>query len=263
MRFGSAAFLILIAAGQMAVAQIPELERYQDFAFSADEVQSQAQIAYDQELMELRRRHQLDEEPGLAKRVRQTAAGIIEKAIQEKPGSAAWHWEVHTTSDSNQTASCFAGGMLLFSTAYIERLDLDDGELATLIAHEVAHAVAEHQREELSSVYYLNPGSLPISVATAMARIDSDLSLQIKLGTLLKIPEIEADQLGMILAHNAGWPESSMVSFYRKLVATEAPTMLGWAYPSAPSRLNMGRSSPSSSAISADKTTAHCFAANT
>lgn len=130
-------------------------------------------------------------------------------------------WRPYEIYDNNpathlRSASCAAGGKLLFGTAYIKRLDLDDGELATLIAHEVAHAVAEHQREELSMVYYLNSGSFPISVATAMARFDSDLSLQIRLSTLLRIQESEADQLGMIIAHNAGWPASSMVSFYPK-----------------------------------------------
>lgn len=231
----------MVAFSQAAVAQVPELGRYQDFAYPADAVQSQAQIAYDELLTELRGKGQLDDLPNLDRRVHRIAAGLIEKAIQEKPAAAAWRWEVHTTSDPDQVASCFAGGKLLFDTVYIERLDLDDAELATLIAHEVAHAIAEHQREELSMIYYLNSESLPLSVATAMARIDSNLSLQIKLAPLLKMQESEADQLGMIIAHNAGWPAPGMVSFYKKLAATDAPTMLSWAYPSATSRLNMAQ----------------------
>ena len=114
----------------------------------------------------------------------------------------------------------------MFGIHYIRRPDLSDGELATLIAHDVAHAVAEHQREKLSQLFYLNTGSVPISVATAMARIDSDQSLQTKLATRLKIQESEAALLGMILAHDAGWPMANMVSFYNKLAATDAPTVL-------------------------------------
>ncbi len=237
----SRACLLLVALSQAAVAQVPELGRYQDFAYSAEAVQSQTQVAYGELLTELRDKRRLDDEPDLNGRVQRISVGLIEKAIAEKPAAAAWLWEVHTTSDPNQAASSSAGGKLLFGTAYIRRLDLDDGELATLIAHEVAHAVAEHQREELSMVYYLNSGSLAISVATAMARFDGDLSLQIRLGTLLRIQESEADQLGMIIAHNAGWPASSMVSFYRKIASTDAPTMLSWAYPPATSRLNMAQ----------------------
>jgi predicted Zn-dependent protease len=231
--------LLLVAFSQAAVAQIPVLGRYQDFAYSADAVQSQAELAYGELLTELRSKRRLDDEPDLNRRVQHIAAGLIAKAIEKKPAAATWHWEVHTTSEPNQAASCFAGGKLVFGTAYIRRLDLNDGELATLIAHEVAHAVAEHQREELSRVFYLNAGSLPLSVATAMVRIDSDFSLQIKVATLLKIQESEADELGMILAHNAGWPAASMINFYTKLAASDAPTLLSWTYPSAASRLNM------------------------
>jgi predicted Zn-dependent protease len=234
-------FLLLVAFSHAAIAQVPVLGRYQDFAYSSDAVQSQAEIAYGDLLKELRGKGKLDDEPDLNRRVQQIAAGLIAKAIERKPAAAAWRWEVHTTSGPDQAASCFAGGKLVFGTAYIRRLELNDGELATLIAHEAAHAVAEHQREELSQVFYLNTGSIPISVATAMARIDSDLSLQIKLATLLKIQESEADQLGMILAHDAGWPTTNMVSFYNKLAATDAPTVLSWTYPSAASRLNMAQ----------------------
>lgn len=128
--------LLLVVFSQVAVAQVPELGRYQDFAYPADAVQFQTQIAYDELLTELRGKRQLDDSPNFNMRVPHIAAGLIEKAIVEKPAAAAWHWEVHTTSDPNQAASCFAGGKLLFGTAYIARLGLDDGELAILIAHE-------------------------------------------------------------------------------------------------------------------------------
>jgi len=52
------------------------------------------------------------------------------------------------------------------------------GELATLIVHEIAHAIAKHQREELSQVFYLNSAKVPIPVQTAMARLDRSWSLQ-------------------------------------------------------------------------------------
>lgn len=235
------ASLLLIALSQAAVAQVPVLGRYQDFAYPADAVQAQAELAYDELLTDLRSKGQLDDEPDLDGRVQRIAAGLIEQAIAQKPSAGSWRWEVHTTREPSQAALSIAGGKLLIGSAYIRQLNLNDGELATLIAHEVAHALAEHQREVLSQVFYLNPGSLPISVTTAMARIDSDLSVQIKLARLLKIQESEADELGMILAHNAGWPAASMVSFYRKLAAKDAPTWLSWGYPSVGSRLNMAQ----------------------
>jgi predicted Zn-dependent protease len=69
--------------------------------------------------------------------------------------------------------------------------------------------------------------------------LNDNLSLQIQLSGLLKIQEAEADQLGMSIAHDAGWSVASMVSFYRKLAASDAPTILSFAYPPPSSRLQM------------------------
>jgi predicted Zn-dependent protease len=94
---------------------------------------------------------------------------LIKQAVMRKHAARTWRWEVHTTSDANQEAISLAGGKLLFGTAYIKALHLEDGELATLMGHEIAHAIAEHQREEVSQVFFLNRASIPITVDTAMA----------------------------------------------------------------------------------------------
>ena len=67
-----------------------------------------------------------------------------------------------------------------------------------------------------------------------MARFDSSLASQIKLGSLLRHEEREADQIGMLLAHRAEWPAKGMVSFYQKLAEPNAPTFFDWKYPRQP-----------------------------
>jgi predicted Zn-dependent protease len=109
-----------------------------------------------------------------------------------------------------------------------------------LLAHEVAHAVAEHHRETFSEALFLNRfPAVPLEVV--MARLDSDLSLQIRLSTLSSLQESEADQLGMVLAHRAGWPATAMVGFYRKLAAEEQGALIAGAYPATASRLSMAK----------------------
>jgi predicted Zn-dependent protease len=240
-RTGCGVCLFLLISCDTAVSQVPLLGRWQDFAYSADAVQAQAAIKYDALLADLRGKGQLDDDAELTQRVRRIATGLIDKAVEQKPSARFWRWEIHTTSEPTEEASSFSGGKLLFGTVYLRDLQLDDGELATLISHEVAHAAAEHQLEELSQVFYLNPGSIPITVETAMARLDGNLSIQIELATLLRIQEAEADQLGMMLAYNAGWPAASMVRFYKKLAARDSPTILSWAYPTVRSRVNMAQ----------------------
>jgi len=72
-----------------------------------------------------------------------------------------------------------------------------------------------------------------------MEQLETDLSLQPRLSKLNRIQEAEADQLGMSLAHRAGWPVFDMVSFYRKLASVDPPGFIDWTHPSATSRFSM------------------------
>jgi predicted Zn-dependent protease len=238
-RWGAVLGVLFVLSPGRGTAEVPVLGRWQEFAYPAQAVEAEAGAAYRHRLAVLRRQGQLDDDPGLLARARRIGAGLIRAAIDLKADAAAWEWEIHTTSSAEELASCTAGGKLLLGSAYIRGLNLADGELATLIAHEVAHAIAEHQREMLSQVFSLNDAVLPISIHTAMERYDTSWSVQIRLAKLSRIQESEADQLGMTIAYAAGWPTESMVSFYHKLVTPDAASVLSWGYPPPSSRLAM------------------------
>jgi len=231
--------VLLLVLTERAFAEVPVLGRWQEFAYSEEAVNQEAAIAYASRLAALKRQGQLDDDAQVFARVRRVGGILIREALELKPSGRRWSWDIHTTSGGDERAFCMAGGKLLFSSAYIRRLDLSESELATLIGHEVAHAIAEHQREILSEVFYRNTALTPLSVQTAMVRFDTNWSLQIELAKLSSIQESEADQLGMTIAHNAGWDSAGMVSFYRKLTAPERESALGWGYPTASSRLGM------------------------
>ena len=140
-----------------------------------------------------------------------------------KPQAAAWSWEIHVTSDAAQNAFCMAGGKLLVGSPFVQQLALDDAELAMLISHEVAHALAEHRR------------------AAPPASPDVDLSWQVRQSEIAYAQESEADELGMDLAHRAGWPASGMVSFYEKIAAMESPGTFNSSHPAAAARAAMAK----------------------
>lgn len=233
--------LAALALTRAASAQVPVLGRWQDFAYSAEAVETESAEDYRERLGTLRAAGKLDDDSQLLQRIRRISSGLIAQALTLKREARSWFWELHATSDGNCEAEGMAGGKLLFGSAYVDGLHLTDGELATLIAHEIAHAIAEHQREELSEIFYLNNASLPLSVKTAAARLASSWSARLAVSRLSRIQESEADQLGMILVHQAGWPTQSMVSFYRKLSQNDSGPDLSRAYPSAASRLSMAR----------------------
>lgn len=230
---------LLIACGAVS-AQVPESGRAQELRYSAEEVDAGMEVRYIDRTVELAAEGRLDEDRALLARLRYISRELIRAAVALKPETAQWNWEVHTTSDAEVDAICMAGGKILVGSAFVRQLALNDGELATLLAHEVAHAVAEHHRETFSEAMLLNRlPSVPLEVV--MARLDSDLSLQIRLSTLSSLQESEADQLGMMLAHRAGWSAADMVSFYRKLAEGEQAALVSGAYPAGTSRLSMAR----------------------
>ena len=238
----------LIAVGLMAAclvhagagAQVPESGRAQELIFSAEEVASKVEDRYIDRVVELAASGRLDDDRALLARLRTIGAGLIRAAAALKPEVAAWQWEFHTTSDPEVDAICMAGGKILVGSAFVRQLALSDGELATLLGHEVAHAVAEHHRETLSEALFLNRQPMP-PLEVVMERLDSDLSLQIRLSRLSSLQESEADQLGMVLAHRAGWPSAAMLSFYRKLAGIDAGSGLASSYPEPESRVSMAK----------------------
>ena len=166
---------------------------------------------------------ELDHDRALLDRVRQISAGLIAAAEKTRPSTAAWSWEIHVTSEPSATAFCMAGGKVLVGTRFARRLELTDGELAMLLAHEMAHALAGHRRER------------------ARGDMESDAAGEIREKRIAVMQENEADEIGMKLALRAGWPPASLVSFYDKLAALESPGELNSSHSPAAQRAEAAR----------------------
>jgi len=239
--------LALLLAGWLlcasAQAQVPDSGRWQELRFGADEVGERMEDRYIEQVVDLAADGKLDTDRALLHRLRYVSATLIAAAIELKPEAAGWAWEVHLAGGPDIDAVCLAGGKLLVGASFVRRLALTDGELAVLLAHEVAHAIAEHSREFLSEAQLAYRPLVPVDVV--MLRLDSDLSLQLRLAGLSRMQEREADQLGMVIAHRAGWPASAMLSFYRKLADMDGDGSPGEpliaSHPSHASRISMSR----------------------
>ena len=144
------------------------------------------------------------EDAGLAARVARIAVPLEAAAARERPETSTWNWEVSVTSDPAIAAYCLAGGKVVVGSAFVARLGLDDAELAMLLAHEMAHAVAGHRR--------------PRPAADAM---EADPAAALGEQRRAMAQEEEADRLGMVLAARAGWAPAKLLGFFDKLAASE------------------------------------------
>lgn len=205
-------------------------------------VAAQAATVYAGRVAALDAAGQLDPAPGFTARVRRVAAGLIAQAAHDYPETATWHWEVHATSDPDQDADCMAGGKILVSQAYVERLDLTDPELAMLLAHEIAHAALRHNLLELEQALALEPARAGRPFEALVDAVDHDAALMARLAPLNLAQEAQADHAGLLLAAHAGWPPERLALYYRKMMrASGRPYLDSDDHPAPASRWQAAR----------------------
>ncbi len=215
---------LALVGGTAAHADTPVNGRGQHMLFSRADVQSVAAEAYHRKLAELAASGTLDNDAGALERVRRLCARLIPQAEQLKPEATAWAWEVHVTSDPEVAAYSMAGGKLLVGSHFIDSYRLSDAELSVALAHELAHVIAEHVREQLSMAASFNPPPPHVTrtVADVIATMQSDIGVYLRLQPLSRLQEMEADDIGVELAARAGTPPAAIRSFYRKITSVDA-----------------------------------------
>src|SRR5262249_54998676 len=106
---------------------------------------------YSQTLQPLRQQGKVNNNAALEQRVEKVTARLIPQAIAYRPETASWDWQV-VVIDEPETlnAWCMAGGKIGLYTGIIQKLNLTDDEIAQVMGHEIAHALAKHTAERMS-----------------------------------------------------------------------------------------------------------------
>ncbi len=213
-----ALLLLLALSGATALAEPAASPRVPETGPAAEALRHEATARYRKILAGLSARGKLDDDEVLLGRVRGIARSLITVAAGARPEIGSWTWEMHVTSEPSIDAFCMAGGKILVGSEFVRRLGLADGELAMLLGHEIAHALADHRRE------------------AARGGMESDPAAEILQSEIALAQENEADRIGMTLAHRAGWPAASLVSFFDKLAQAQSPGTFSTSHPSAAAR---------------------------
>jgi predicted Zn-dependent protease len=112
-------------------------------------------------------------------------------------------------------------GTLVLSEAFIRDLQLDEAQLAFVLAHEIAHVLLEHERETLTAALSMLPRSVPRSVDDVYVELDHNLALFKSLEMSMHQAEYEADHVGMQIAALAGYSPSEQLRFMENEAARE------------------------------------------
>ena len=144
--------------------------RSQFLLVSPDAAIAESRVAYLATVRQLQREDKLLNDPLLAERVGEVTGRVVAATVARYPHTAGWNWSV-ALIDGPETVNawCMAGGRMAVYSGLVHQLDLTDDELAQIMGHEIAHAVANHTAERMSMAIASGLGLAAVA-ATATIR---------------------------------------------------------------------------------------------
>ncbi len=175
-------------------------------------------------------------------RLRAIANRIIPFSLPWNARARQWKWEVNLIGSQQLNAFCMPGGKIAFFHGILQKLQLSDDEVATIMGHEVAHALREHARERMGKNAATRLGAGLLSGLLGLGGTgDALLNMGGQLLTLnfSRDDESEADIVGMDLAARAGHDPRAGITLWQKMMAAAkgAPPEFLSTHPSGPTRI--------------------------
>lgn len=139
-------------------------------------------------------------------------------------------WEVVLVDDPTPNAFAMPGGRIGVHRGMLPLL-ATDGDLATVLSHEVAHVACRHGAERVSQGLLATLGAVAVDQAMAdkpAARRQEVLAVYgaaATLGVILPYSrghETEADRIGLAYMAWAGYDPAAAVTFWRRFAASKA-----------------------------------------
>lgn len=209
----------------------------------AEEVETAAAQQYAQMLAQAKQKNALaGPDHPQSRRLRAIAQRIVPFAGEWNPRSKNWRWEVNLLGSNQINAFCMPGGKIAFYSGILQQLQLDDDEVATIMGHEVAHALREHARERMGKS---SATSLGLKLGAQLLGLGAVGDAAANLGTQLltmkfgREDETEADLIGMELAARSGYDPAAGISLWQKMgqASKGAPPQFLSTHPSHSTRI--------------------------
>ncbi|TCJ97906.1 putative metalloprotease [Volucribacter psittacicida] len=191
---------------------------------SSAEINQQAALSYTQEINQVRAQGALDTSSNTAKRIHKVFHKMVPYANQENHTGQAFNWEINVIKSEQLNAWAMPGGKMVFYTGLVDKLKLNDDEIAVVMGHEMAHALKEHGKKKVNmgQITGVFAQVAHIALSTQIGSDASGLVIGVAKDWGLDKPysrsnETEADEVGLMLMAKAGYNPQAAPKLWIKM----------------------------------------------
>lgn len=140
-------------------------------------------------------------------------------------------WEFNLVQEEAANAFCMPGGKIVVYEGLLP-ITQNESALAVVLGHEIAHAVARHSQEQLSTQKKQKIGAGILGAVLGVAGVGDGLSQLAQTGfglgakfSSLKYSrdnESEADHIGLVFAAMAGYDPNEAVTFWQRMASSSS-----------------------------------------
>lgn len=137
-----------------------------------------------------------------------------------------YQWEFNLVNNAEVNAWCLPGGKIVVYSGIMPLMPTDE-DLATVMGHEIAHAILKHGNERMSQQLAVQYGGVALSALLSSKPQETRelfsnvYGISSTLGVLAysRRQETEADEMGLYLMATGGYNPNAAVTFWERMKA--------------------------------------------
>ncbi|OOF78699.1 deoxyribonuclease HsdR [Rodentibacter caecimuris] len=187
-------------------------------------INQQAASSYAQEMGRIRTQGAVDTTSQTAKRIHRIFNKMVPYANKENQTGQPFNWQITVIKSKKLNAWAMPGGKMAFYTGLVDTLKLNDDEIATVMGHEMAHALKEHGKAKAN--FGMATGIAAqlghVALSTVVGSDLSGIAISLTKDFALDKPysrsaETEADEVGLLLMAKSGFNPQSAPGLWDKM----------------------------------------------
>ena len=210
---------VLVSCG--TTSTVPITGRKQNLMVSDGEMLSLSTQQY-QEFMKTAKLSTDATKTAMVKRVGQNLANAVVSYLNAngmQNDVQNYKWQFNLVADKQANAWCMPGGLIVVYEGLLP-ITQDEASLAIVLGHEIAHAVARHSAEQMSTQIKQQYGIQGVGALASVLGVGTNtISLGLANLKYSRNHESEADYMGLIFAAMAGYNPEAAVTFWQRMAS--------------------------------------------